>query len=167
LNRGQAAQRRVWGLVEPRHVVVRRDRRGICGTGPRRIGRISRGGHTFADCGRGGGRRAGRARGLRGVIAQPVEQGLKQELARGQPFDHTHRRAAAGARPDAPGTRGDGLIGRFGRRRDGQGLTTLGQFGGAAPRREEADVANPDEAFREDVEPPDHPLSTGRYHCHA
>jgi hypothetical protein len=85
-------------------------------------------------------------------MAQPVEQGLKQELARGQPFDHTHRRAAAGARPRAPGARGDGLVGRFGGRRDGQGLTTLGQFGGAAPRREEADVANPDEAFREDVE---------------
>jgi hypothetical protein len=58
----------------------------------------------------------------------------------------------SGARPRAPGSRGDGHVGRCGRRRDCQDLATLGQLRGAAPRREEAEVANPDEALRQHVQ---------------
>ena len=73
-------------------------------------------------------------------------------MTRGQPFDDAHRPATAGARPRAPGSRDDGHVGRGGRRSDGQGLPTLRQRVGAAPRREDAEIANPDETLRQDVQ---------------
>ena len=73
-------------------------------------------------------------------------------MRRSQPFDHAHWAPTAGTRPRAPRTRDDGYVGRCGRRGDSQGLATLGQRVGTAPRREDTKVADADEAFRQDVQ---------------
>lgn len=83
---------------------------------------------------------------------KPSQQGLEKELARRQAFDDAHRPATAGARPRVSGSLDDGRVGRGGRRSNGQGLATPGQVGGAAPRREDAEIANPDKTLRQDVQ---------------
>ena len=48
-------------------------------------------------------RRAGRGRGLRGVMEDVGDERFEKELPRGQPFDEAHGRSAARARPRRPG----------------------------------------------------------------
>ena len=79
------------------------------------------------------------------------EERVKKELSCSQPFDDAHGGTAAGTWPRRSWWSGDG---RFDRWRWGAGkrLATLGQPAGAAPRREEAEIADADEALREHVQ---------------
>ena len=78
------------------------------------------------------------------------EECRQEELSRGQALDEAHGRPTARTRPRRTG-RGGG--GRFGGRWGchGERLTTLGQLAGACARGEEAEIADADEALREDV----------------
>ena len=79
------------------------------------------------------------------------EERVKEELSRRQPFDDAHGAHRSGDMATAFVVVRDG---RFDRWRWGAGkrLATLGQPAGAAARREEAEIADADEALREDVE---------------
>ena len=78
------------------------------------------------------------------------EDCFEVELPRGQPFDDAHRGATARTRPRA----------RRWRRRSGGGgggavasaARHVGQLAGAAARREQAEIADADEALRQDVQ---------------
>ena len=94
---------------------------------------------------------AGRGRGLRGVMEDVGQERFEKELPRGQPFDDAHGRAAPRARPGRLRRCGHTWCGRR-RWRDGEGLTTLSKLARTTARREEAEVANADEAPREDVQ---------------
>src|SRR4029453_3161810 len=113
----------------------------------------SHGGYT-SGAGAAGRDRSKRARGrrrLRGVMCDAREERVKEELSCRQPFDKAHGGTAAGTWPRHSWWCGDG---RFDRWRWGAGkrLATLRQPAGAAPRREEAAIADADEALREDVQ---------------
>src|ERR1700730_5580072 len=89
---------------------------------------------------------------LRAVINDVCEEEREEELTWGQPFDDAHGRATARARPRA---RARGAARRCGDewwRGDGQACATRREIVGAAPRRQQTDVADADEAFREDVQ---------------
>ena len=78
------------------------------------------------------------------------EEALEEELTRGEPFDEAHRRATARAGPRHPrGWRHGPFYEwcRFGRQR----VATLREPLRAAARRQKTEVADPDEALREDV----------------
>lgn len=91
-------------------------------------------------------RRARRTRRLRAVIDDVGEEDREEELTRGQPFDEAHGAATARARPRA---RERGTARRCG---DGWWRHERRELVGAAPGREQAEVANADEAFRQDVQ---------------
>src|SRR4029450_3221917 len=76
------------------------------------------------------------------------EERVNVELSCRQPFDDAHGGTAAGTWPRRSWWCG---AGRFDRRRWGAGqrLATLGEPAGAAPRREEAEVPDANEAFRQ------------------
>ena len=82
-------------------------------------------------------------------MADGGEERVECELPRGQTFDDAHGRATTRARPRRP-WRHERFVRRC--RGDGEGLPTLSEFAGTTARREEAEVADADEAFREDVE---------------
>ena len=79
-----------------------------------------------------------------------AQQRVEVELPGGEPLDESHWGATAGTRPRR--TRGRGRR-RFGcrSRRGGQRLTALREVRRAPPCGEEAEVADADEALREDV----------------
>src|SRR4029453_10359092 len=79
------------------------------------------------------------------------EERVKEELSCRHPFTKAPGGTAAGTWPRHSWWCGDG---RFDRWRGGAGkrLATLRQPAGAAPRREEAAIADADEALREDVQ---------------
>ena len=89
---------------------------------------------------------------LRGVIDDVCEERLKEELTRSQSFDDAHGRATARPRPCARGRGVDRRCGDRWWRRDGQDRAARREIVGAAPRREQADVGDADEAFRQDVQ---------------
>jgi hypothetical protein len=86
---------------------------------------------------------------------------VEKQLSCRQPFDDAHGGTAAGTWPRRSWWCGDG---RFDRWRWGAGkrLATLGQPAGAAPRREEAEIADADEALREHVQQEASASVTGR-----
>src|SRR4029453_18292025 len=79
------------------------------------------------------------------------EERVKEELSCRQPFDKAHGGTAAGTWPRHSWCGGGGRVGR-GRWGAGKRLATLRQPAGAPPRREEAAIADADEALREDVQ---------------
>jgi hypothetical protein len=79
------------------------------------------------------------------------ERGEK-ELTRGQPLDDAHGRATARARPRVRERGADRRSGDWWWRRDCQDRATRREMVGAASRGEQAEVADADEAFREDVQ---------------
>jgi hypothetical protein len=81
------------------------------------------------------GRRAKRTRCLRAVTDDVCEEGLEEELTRGQPFDDAHARATALTRPRAREYGANRRCGNWWGRRDGQDRTTRREIVGAARRR--------------------------------
>src|SRR4030095_4612984 len=79
------------------------------------------------------------------------EERVKEELSCRQPFDKAHGGTAAGTWPRHSWWWGDGGFDGW-RWGAGKRLATLRQPAGAAPRREEAAIADADEALREDVQ---------------
>ena len=80
---------------------------------------------------------------------QVGEAGREKELTRGQPLDDAHRRATARTRPRP---RAAGGRCRRGQRRDGEDRSTRREIVRATARCEQPEVANADEALREDVQ---------------
>jgi hypothetical protein len=77
------------------------------------------------------------------------EERCEKELPRGKSFDDAHWRATAWTRPGA--RHGDRRRGRW-RRRDREDRSTRREIGGATARGEQPEIANADEALREDVQ---------------
>ena len=100
-------------------------------------------------CERGRGRRATRRRGLRAVIQNLGEERRQHDLTRREPLDEAHGRATARTRPRARDD--DGWRGRW-RRRDREDRSTRREIVRATARCEQPEVANADEALREDME---------------
>src|SRR5262249_56134899 len=79
------------------------------------------------------------------------KEGMEVGVRGGEGVEEGHGGATAGTRPRRPRRRGRRRFGCRGRR-DDQGLTALHELRRAAPRGEEAEVADADEARREDVQ---------------
>ena len=78
------------------------------------------------------------------------EEGREVELPGRQPFDDAHGGATARTRPRRPRRGGDGRVGWWRRRREHR--ATRGEVLGATAGGEQAKVADPDEALRQDVQ---------------
>ena len=88
---------------------------------------------------------------LRRVIEEALEESVEKDLPSGEPLDHAHGGATAWAGP-GPRRRRGRCFDAWGYRINGEGLPAFGQAVRPTPRGEEAEVADPNEALRQDVQ---------------